>query len=158
MIYQPTARTDVDHLDLLWITKRPLSKYYCLSDDFSWLYAHCKYKENIVIFSRYYDITHWYVNQGNLVGLEGKAPGFFFQICQYSSVKNHGDQPKKIHQDIFISFKVIHRFVFQRHIWKPKLGHLWYPLYHRRPGSPWFCDKLMIKSGCGSTTKPATPT
>jgi hypothetical protein len=31
------------------------------------------------------------------------------------------------------NFKVIHLFVFQRHMSKPKLGCLWYAVYHRRP-------------------------
>ena len=39
-----------------------------------------------------------------------------------AGVINH----KKCHQDIFISSKVIHRFVFQRIFSKPKLSHHWY--------------------------------
>ena len=57
--------------------------------------------------------TDTYVNQGNLVGLEGKAPDFFFKSVNIHQLKILGINPKKFHQDIFISFKVIHWFVVQ---------------------------------------------
>jgi hypothetical protein len=110
----------------------------------------------MTICMKSYFITIWYTYQGNLIGAGREGSRFFFQLCQYLRyiekcfiplfgslglqfllanfflkiiVINH----KKCHQAISVSSKVINYFVFQRHISKLKLSHLWYAVYHRWP-------------------------